>query len=59
MASNHTKCLILHEIEAADYQKRLDFCCWVNGLPNNAIEWFIFSDESYFELTSSIFFGQK
>jgi hypothetical protein len=43
----------LHEIEAADYQKRLDFCSWIKGLPNNAIEWFIFSDESYFELTPS------
>ena len=30
----------LHEIEAADYQKRLDFCSWIKGLPNNAIEWY-------------------
>jgi len=29
----------LHEIEAA-YQKRLDFCCWIKGLSNNAIEWY-------------------
>ncbi len=43
----------LHEIEAGDYQKKLDFCCWVKGLPYTAIEWFIFSDESYFELTQS------
>ena len=28
-----------HEIEAADYQKRLDFFSWIKGLPNNAIEW--------------------
>ena len=28
-----------HEIEAAVYQKGLDFCCWVKGLSNNAIEW--------------------
>jgi len=30
----------LHEIEAADFQKRLDFCCWIKGLSNNAIEWY-------------------
>jgi len=28
----------LYEIEAANYSKRLDFCCWANCLPNNAIE---------------------
>ncbi len=39
----------LHEIETTDYQKRLNFCYWVKGLPINAIKWFIFSDESNFE----------
>ena len=44
----------LHEIETTDYQKRLNFCYWVKGLPINAIKWFIFSDESNFELTPSV-----
>ncbi len=44
----------LHEIETTDYQKRLNSCYWVKGLPINAIKWFIFSNESFFELTPSV-----
>jgi hypothetical protein len=35
----------LNEIETAEYQKRLNFCYWVKGLPIDSIKWFIFSDE--------------
>ena len=42
-----------HELEPADFPKRLDFCNWVKVLPRNAADWFIFSDEAYFYLTKT------
>ncbi len=42
-----------HELQPADFPKRLDFCNWMKALPENAADWFILSDESYFYFTKT------
>jgi hypothetical protein len=35
-----------HQLQPANFPKRLDFCNWMKFLPRNAADWFIFSDKS-------------
>ncbi len=42
-----------HELQPADFPKRLDFCNWMKALQKNAADWFILSDESYFYFTKT------
>jgi len=41
---------IVHELEPADYEKRVKFANWFLSLPSNAINFIIFSDEAWFTL---------
>jgi hypothetical protein len=29
----------LHELQTADFPKRLDFCNWIKALPRNTADW--------------------
>lgn len=45
---------IVHELEPADYQKRIRFAEWCLSLPKNDTDFIIFSDEAWFTLTESV-----
>jgi hypothetical protein len=35
-----------HQLQSANFPKRLDFCNWMEVLTRNAADWFIFSEKS-------------
>jgi DNA-directed RNA polymerase subunit F len=43
-----------HKLQAADYEKRLDFARWYLSRPTDTPKYFICSDEAYFYLTESV-----
>ena len=45
---------VLHELQPADYEKRVKFAQWFLKLPLNTVDYIIFSDEAYFGLTEKV-----
>ena len=43
-----------HQLEPADYQRRLNFCHWIVSLTDQELAQFLFSDEAMFMLSGHI-----